>query len=515
MSYQIAQGPKITTVHSYSVTTWSQAKLVFALDDFINDSTTFSFKSRLTINELSNEFDNQKIDTSPREYQREKVAKLRWQQDLVLTVLRDKIAKIPEIHNRVIRYDNQGVPSWKIELLDGQQRSTTLIDFKKGLFRLPVGLETIEGFNVEGLTYAEMPEPLQEKFSNYMLFCVNYINISDSVAAHLFIDVLNNTNDMNDQEKRNAERGPLAEWIRNTARFEDTRHELFEREPHKKNKGEYVMKYFAPGFGVGRMQSDEWLAQLFYLTKKGWTNGVGQSNLTKWYQETNAETGVYASEKSQQWIDDVKMMESILKDSRNLITNVPKAHKKKLSSMVTLVMCLFYQELKSEYKKIDVKQFTKRFFEVYVDWSDTHKQLYNDHLQYDGKKALGQFKSLFGGKNSNAMKTIRQVLVEYNFEHDKLGDWGIVKVDIKRTFSPEEIERKWVDQGCKCYYTGEDLELDDCVGDHGIPWSWGIERGGVTNYDNLIVTSEYHNSRKSDKYTAEEYLDLIRTADAA
>jgi len=341
------------------------------------------------------------------------------------------------------------------------------------------------------------------------------VNITDREAAHLFIDVLNNTNEMNAQEKRNAMRGPLAQWIRDTARFKDTRHELFERLPHKKNAGEFVMKYFSSGFGTGRMQSDEWLAQLFYLTKKGWTTGITQNNLTQWYIDCNSDSGIYSSPKNKTWIDDRHMMECVLKDSKDLISKVHKDHKKKLSSMVTLVMCLFYQELKSTYRKVDKTQFAAKFFRVYDEWSDTRLQKYSGLLQWDNKKALGQFKSLFGGKNKNAVNSIRMVLVDHNLSQDNLSDWGIVEVDSRRTFSPEEIERKWIEQGCKCYYTGEDLDLEECVGDHGIPWSWGIERGGVTEYSNLIVTSEYHNGKKSDKFTAEEYLDSLRTPVAA
>ena len=402
-SFKIAQGPRILTVHNYSVVSWTQANQVFELDEFADSIETFSFKSRLSIAEICRDYENQKIDTSPREYQREKVAKLKWRQDLILTVLTDDTAFVPEIHIRVIRFYNQGVPQWKIELLDGQQRTTTLIRFRRDEFPLPQGIDaiTLDGqtFDVAGKKFSQIPQPLQEKFNSYMLFSSNYVNISDAEAAHLFIDVLNNTNEMNPQEKRNAERGPLAQWVRNTARFDDTRHELFERVPHSKNKDEEVMKYFAPGFGVGRMQSDE--------------------------------------------------------------------------------------------------------------WSCTQKQRYVGLLQWDNKKALGQFKSLFGGKNKNAMNTIRMVLVDYNMDNDNLSEWGIVKVDSRRTFSAEEIERKWIEQGCKCYYTGEDLDLEECVGDHGIPWSWGIERGGVTDYGNLIVTSEYHNTKKSDKYTATEYLQLL------
>ena len=516
-SFKIAQGPKILTVHNYSVLSWTQANQVFELDEFADSIKTFSFKSRLSIAEICRDYENQKIDTSPREYQREKVTKLKWRQDLILTVLADDTAFVPEIHIRVIRFYNQGVPQWKIELLDGQQRTTTLIRFRRDEFPLPKKIDAIrlddQTFDVAGKKFSEIPQPLQEKFNSYMLFSSNYVNISDTEAAHLFINVLNNVNKMEEQEKRNAERGPLPKWIRDTARFEDTRHELFQREPHKKNKGEEVMKYFAPGFGVGRMQSDEWLAQLFFLVKKGWSNGLSNATLTKWYQDTNAEGGIYSSDKSKEWIEDRKMMETILNDSKNLILNVNKKHKKKLSSMVTLVMCVFYQELKSIHRRVDKKVFTDKFFSVYEEWSDTQKQRYVGLFEHDGKKALGQFKSLFGGKGSNAMKTIRMVLVDYNMDNDNLSEWGIVKVDSRRTFSAEEIERKWIEQGCMCYYTGEDLDLEECVGDHGIPWSWGIERGGVTDYDNLIVTSEYHNTRKSDKYTAAEYLKLLQEDD--
>ena len=87
-----------------------------------------------------------------------------------------------------------------------------------------------------------------------------------------------------------------------------------------------------------------------------------------------------------------------------------------------------------------------------------------------------------------------------------LNEWGIVETDPRRNFSQDEIYRKWVEQGCKDYYTGEEIALEDCVGDHNIPHSWGVQRGGVTEYSNLIVTCEYHNGQKSDKFTAEEYL---------
>ena len=80
------------------------------------------------------------------------------------------------------------------------------------------------------------------------------------------------------------------------------------------------------------------------------------------------------------------------------------------------------------------ESFAEKFFSVYDKWSCTKEQRYVGLLQWDNKKALGQFKSLFGGKNKNAMNTIRMVLVDYNMDNDNLSEWGIVKVDSRRTF---------------------------------------------------------------------------------
>lgn len=505
--FTVYNGVEVINVDSSSVLYWLQTLAVLKDSQFKDLDNTFSFKTRLTIRNLYDEDKvNKTLTTGPREYQREKVASLSWKQSLVGTVLSDKIAKIPELHQRVIHPDD-GSFLYLLEMLDGQQRSTTLIDFRDDEFPLPK-MDAVDGQDVSNKYYSQLPVVIKEKFDNYTLWSTMYVNINNDESRHLFINVLNNVNDMNAQEKRNAEKGVLAEYIRNTARFE--KHEVFEQiqNPNPKKKNEKTMKYFNDKFGIGRMQSDEWFAQLFYLTKKGWTSGVSNDILTKWYRTTNAEEGIYQTKDSPQWLKDRKMMDNLLKQCEQVLGNVPKENKPQVSNMVGLVMCLYYNELKNTYGKVDVKEYAKKFFSVYTEWSDTKKELYAGLLQDDGKKALGQFKSLFGGKGSNAMKSIYMVL-QTNLTD--LNEWGIVETDPRRNFSQDEIYRKWVEQGCKDYYTGEPIELSDCVGDHGIPWSWGVQRGGVTSYSNLIVTCTYHNSQKSDKYTAEEYLNTLRT----
>ena len=480
-------------------------------DDLWKDrSNSVSFRTSLRIENLIEESaaNKQTLVTDPREYQREKVSSLSWKQGLFRTILNDKIAKIPEVHLRSLPA-NEYLP-YLLEVLDGQQRITAILDYIAGKYSLGTGLDAVCGFNVDGFRWPELPIEVKNHILNYRLTAVVYVNITNDVASNMFVNVLNNTNVMNPQEKRNAMRGPLAEYIRNTARFKNTRHELFSRDAdtRKDHEGEEVMRHFNLKFGVGRMQADEWLAQLFYLTKKGWTTGISQAAVTKWYASTNAEGGDYQSEGSDKWQKDKKTIDTILNESYRLIKSVDPLNKMRLSNMVTLVLSLYYQELKERYLKVDMKTYTDKFFQVYEDWSCPKKELYRGKLQHDQTKVLGQFKGLFGGKGSNAMKTIHDVL-ELNVDENNLSEWGIIRLDSTRDFTEDQKYLQWKKQGGKCYFTGQEIEFEDAVADHNIPHAWGIDKGGVTSEENLIVTNQYHNSKKSDNYTAEEYKEQL------
>ena len=46
--------------------------------------------------------------------------------------------------------------------------------------------------------------------------------------------------------------------------------------------------------------------------------------------------------------------------------------------------------------------------------------------------------------------------------------------------------------------------MEDAVGDHYVPWT----QGGETVWDNLVVTSKFHNSRKGDM-TGTQYAEML------
>ena len=99
------------------------------------------------------------IETGAREYQREKVASLSWKQKVMLTVITNGYRKIPQIHIRVIKTHN----GFRFELVDGQQRITSIIDFVKGKYSLPNTDEFNlgNGIDVRGKKFEDLPSNIK------------------------------------------------------------------------------------------------------------------------------------------------------------------------------------------------------------------------------------------------------------------------------------------------------------------------------------------------------------------
>ena len=76
-------------------------------------------------------------------------------------------------------------------------------------------------------------------------------------------------------------------------------------------------------------------------------------------------------------------------------------------------------------------------------------------------------------------------------------------------YTQQQIIDKWREQDGKDFYTDEPLDEDNLAGDHYIPRSWGIEEGGTTTYDNLVVCSRENNLKKGILH-GDEYLKQCR-----
>ena len=236
------------------------------------------------------------LQTGVREYQREKVASLYWKQNVMKTTLSKGHAKIPQVHIRVVSYQN-GV--FLYEIIDGQQRITTILDYIKGYYKLPMGM-VIDGCDCSNLSANELLikyPVLYNRLIEYRVSCVWYENLDEEMTSDLFVNILNNVNDMKPQEIRNAIRGFLSTYIRNTARFENL-HKLFTRVlvTTKGGKQKLTLKYFSSKLSLsGRMEVDEWLSELIYMKFNGYQNGVKPAGLTEWVKKIQAPGGDYST----------------------------------------------------------------------------------------------------------------------------------------------------------------------------------------------------------------------------
>lgn len=447
-----------------------------------------SHNGEVSVDWLFTSVGNGTLETGAREYQREKVATEEWKQNLLRTILTDTYAKIPQIHLRV----NNTSDSLYFEAIDGQQRITSLVDFLNNKFPLAKELKTDDNIDVSGMKAKDLREKYPQvlnRIKNYRITTIWYENLDDDQVSRLFVEVLNNTNDMKPQEIRNAIRGLLSSYIRNRVRFEN-QHKLFSRVVD----GKTYLKHLPKLALKGRMEADEWFSQLIYMNENGATNGVSNQKLTDWVRALQLPGNIASIGQEAKFRKMEKRCNDLLDFGYKLMTSVDKKNKHKLTPMASMLMILYAVQIeKTGQKIVDAKAYTDAFFDTIARWSDTTKKLYINHKTVNDSQ-MPPVTELFGGKNANAIGTIFWVLEQERA--DVRNNFGTTELDSRESFTKADILKKWEEQCYKCFYTGRLLTEDELVGDHYIPRSWGIDKGGVTEYTNLVVTDAQTNLQK-------------------
>ena len=127
---------------------------LFISDTFDGDSTASHDGVKISVQFLREQRSDKTLDLQPRSYQREKVAELKWKQEIIKTILLDKQFIIPAVHIRILRNEDNTIKGY--EVADGQQRVTAILDFMDGEFSLPVGKEGDSYGRFKGLSYSEI-----------------------------------------------------------------------------------------------------------------------------------------------------------------------------------------------------------------------------------------------------------------------------------------------------------------------------------------------------------------------
>ncbi len=195
-----------------------------------------------------------RIDTNP-DFQRPAVWGRAQKQLLVDTILRDY--DIPKLYWRKLSTKPD-----KYDVVDGQQRLRAIWDFFDGRFRLPKNADPIDGEEVAGLCYQELPDDLRMRFDVYALDVVILEDSDEHEVREMFLRLQNGTS-LKAQEKRNAFPGHMRTFVRQLAS-----HPFFG----------------VVGFANTRFNHDLVAAQLTCLELAGGPTNIKNADLNRMYE---------------------------------------------------------------------------------------------------------------------------------------------------------------------------------------------------------------------------------------
>jgi len=194
-----------------------------------------------------------RINTNP-DFQRPAVWTLSQKQLLIDSMLRDY--DIPKFY-----WQKTGEKPDTYDVVDGQQRLRAIWDFFGGNFSLPKDADPVNGDNIASCKYKFLPDDLRMKLDIYTLDIVIIDETDEEEIREMFLRLQNGTT-LRAQEKRNAYRGKMRDFIR-----ELSKHHFFGK----------------VGFKNSRYTYDLIAAQLVCMEIAGGPTNVKNADLNKIY----------------------------------------------------------------------------------------------------------------------------------------------------------------------------------------------------------------------------------------
>ena len=467
-------------------------------------TNTIQVRFDMTVKQIYDLFDKGQLNMNPA-YQRDYVAKdnKTWQQNLMKNIVEGE-SVIPYLYMRVhndidlFQYKSlngqlmQNTPEAEeirdkiiaalIEVIDGQQRSRTNIDFIDAKFPLgdveliPIPKKDFGGgllpkvVKLKGLNITDLKNLYPKIYKKYMdyKFTVVATKGGDEAIHQMFID-LNDLNQMSNQEKRNAIVSEMAVFVRETARLggEYDLHPIFSI--NGSGKGEYL------NFPFKRMGQDEVLAKIVAIVDgMGRTSGLNKSVLD----------GLYASDEYASKVKIQKKITDILDKCFEMIKDVDsKTYKAfNVGTFLNLVMVVHELTTNSDVKVTDWSRVWDWFYKTHIKLGKlTKKEIavgLNETI-YHQKTRLGQ--------DPNGLD-MRITILKMNglYEND-----GVKLVDRKRVITDNEFAWMLIMADKKCQVSkkngdacGKVLGLSDAVKAHKVAHS----NSGETTIENTVVS---------------------------
>lgn len=390
-----------------------------------------------------------RIDTNP-DFQRPAVWSRSQKQLLIDTILRGY--DIPKLYWRKIaskpdRYD----------VVDGQQRLRAVFEFQGGDFKLSKDADPIDGEEIAGHSYGDLPDDLRLQFENYALDVIVLTDTDEDEVREMFLRLQNGTT-LKAQEKRNAMPGKMRDAVKSLVE-----HEFFSR----------------CAFKNSRFTHDLVAAQMIAIELNGGPCHIRDSALNRMYEEQKDfdATGPKAKK--------VRRVLNFLAEA--FPTTTPELERYSVISLYSLVShCLeryaFAGREKAlhdwflsfeTYRRAEVKKpEEKRDSEVIAYKERTsHSTDAQDSIQWRHEFLLRKFFEALPDiqiKDDQRMFTHEQRLAIYR------RDGGLCQLKIK----------------CK----GEKCEWENWQADHKLPWS----KGGKTTVENGLLACPACNTAKGN-----------------
>lgn len=146
-----------------------------------------------------------RINTNP-DFQRPAVWGTAQKQLLIDSILRDY--DVPKLYWR-----KTGSRPDTYDVVDGQQRLRAVWDYFDGKFRLPKTTDPIDGSQVAGLGYEDLPDELRMKLDVYPLDIIILDGMEEDEVREMFLRLQNGTT-LKAQEKRNAYPGEMRDFVK-------------------------------------------------------------------------------------------------------------------------------------------------------------------------------------------------------------------------------------------------------------------------------------------------------------
>jgi hypothetical protein len=421
-----------------------------------------------TIGELQKLKD--KINFSPKEYQRFFRASLQWQEQFMMSFFLRGII-IPEFCFRFGKH----IPSLLGEIMDGQQRATTIVlRYLENKFGLPTcaELEFIEipgcdfTYDCRGKFYKDLPIEVRDYLLDYELSAQVYLDLTPEQAGDIFVNVLNNSTSLNPQEKRQAISSPMSRFVQEKARFKP--YPLFETKEKKGNELKWIAKAEHKALDVDKM-----LAETIYMISSDTykSKGVGAKALDDFYRTHSRNQKEFNS----------KHIDNVMTFVNQSMRQVPEA-KNFIPLKLLRNYCVMVSDLKKAKVKIDPVDFMRCFIKAVINLKDQKL------------RSKGMTKTPFEMFMNNSSKFDTNSALDALWKEVSKITFYNIQLDSKRTFTREEVQIAYINQEGICAICETEMPEfgPEIEGDHVLLY----KDGNPTTPDNCDAVHGSCNRRK-------------------